>query len=459
MTNYDIVVLGGGPGGYVSAIRSAQLGNKTAIIDHDRLGGICLNWGCIPTKALLKNAEILHYVKNSSQFGINISKFNIDFTQTVKRSREVSHRLSKGIEFLIKKNKIKHIDGTGVLKSKSEISVLKGDKKQKIKAKKIIIATGGRPKEFPGIKYDGKRLITSKEAMTLKTIPKKLIIIGAGAIGVEFAYFYNEYGSEVHLIEMMSNILPIEDEDLSKELETNFEKAGINIYKNSKVSKIQKLQKSVKVHINEGAASKIIEADIVLVATGVTGNTTVTAGTALNLTGTAYNSDGSQSYNGGGNTINLTNAGGATFTTSGDAISFSNNGNIALTGDLTVAVSSGTVTVDGNITGNGAANSAVDIQTAAGSNIILNDITAVGQVNLATSGAGQINFDAIDSDNNAGVTISNGTGQILAGGAITTDGGVITITSSGTVQLSGNLDSTQGGAAGGAISFAGAGGI
>ena len=193
-------------------------------------------------------------------------------------------------------------------------------------------------------------------------------------------------------------------------------------------------------------------------ATGVTGNTTVTAGTALNLTGTAYNSDGSQSYNGGGNTINLTNAGGATFTTSGDAISFSNNGNIALTGDLTVAVSSGTVTVDGNITGNGAANSAVDIQTAAGSNIILNDITAVGQVNLATSGAGQINFDAIDSDNNAGVTISNGTGQILAGGAITTDGGVITITSSGTVQLSGNLDSTQGGAAGGAISFAGAGG-
>ena len=149
---------------------------------------------------------------------------------------------------------------------------MKGDKKQKIKAKKIIIATGGRPKEFPGIKYDGKRLITSKEAMTLKTIPKKLIIIGAGAIGVEFAYFYNEYGSEVHLIEMMSNILPIEDEDLSKELETNFEKAGINIYKNSKVSKIQKLQKSVKVHINEGAASKIIEADIVLVATGVTGN-------------------------------------------------------------------------------------------------------------------------------------------------------------------------------------------
>ena len=272
MTNYDIVVLVGVPGGYVSAIRSAQLGNKTAIIDHDRLGGICLNWGCIPTKALLKNAEILHYVKNSSQFGINISKFNIDFTQTVKRSREVSHRLSKGIEFLIKKNKIKHIDGTGVLKSKSEISVLKGDKKQKIKAKKIIIATGGRPKEITGIKYDGKRLITSKEAMTLKTIPKKLIIIGAGAIGVEFAYFYNEYGSEVHLFEMMSNILPIEDEDLSKELETNFEKAGINIYKNSKVSKIQKLQKSVKVHINEGAASKIIEADIVLVATGVTGN-------------------------------------------------------------------------------------------------------------------------------------------------------------------------------------------
>ena len=272
MASYDIVVLGGGPGGYVSAIRSAQLGNKTAIIDYDRLGGVCLNWGCIPTKALLRSAEILNYVKNSDQFGIKIPKFSIDFVHTIKRSRDVSQRLSKGIEFLMKKNKIKHIEGRGTFKSTSEISVVNGNKKQKVEAKKIIIATGGRPKEFPGIKFDTNKIITSKEAMSLKSIPKKLIIIGAGAIGAEFAYFYNEYGSEVHLIEMMSNNLPIEDADVSKELEKNFEKSGIKIYKNSKVSKIQKLQKKVKVSIKKGSSSNTIEADMVLVAIGVTGN-------------------------------------------------------------------------------------------------------------------------------------------------------------------------------------------
>ena len=272
MASYDIVVLGGGPGGYVSAIRSAQLGNKTAIIDYDRLGGVCLNWGCIPTKALLRSAEILNYVKNSDQFGIKIPKFSIDFVDTIKRSRDVSQRLSKGIEFLMKKNKIKHIVGRGTFKSASEISVVNGNKKQKVEAKKIIIATGGRPKEFSGIQFDDNKIITSKEAMSLKTVPKKLIIIGAGAIGVEFAYFYNEYGSEVHLIEMMSNILPIEDEDVSKELEKNFEESGVKIYKNSKVSKIQKLQKKVKVSIKKGSSSNTIEADMVLVAIGVTGN-------------------------------------------------------------------------------------------------------------------------------------------------------------------------------------------
>ena len=270
MTNYDIVVLGGGPGGYVSAIRSAQLGNKTAIIDHDRLGGICLNWGCIPTKALLKNAEILHYVKNSSQFGINISKFNIDFTQTVKRSREVSHRLSKGIEFLIKKNKIKHIDGTGVLKSKSEISVLKGDKKQKIKAKKIIIATGGRPKFIPGIEFDKKNIISSKEAMILENIPKRLVIIGAGAIGVEFAHLYNAFGSEVTLVEGLDFIVPNEDSDISKELENIFNKRGINIITSAKVDKVVKLKNKSKVYIN---GTDPLEADKVLMAVGVSANT------------------------------------------------------------------------------------------------------------------------------------------------------------------------------------------
>ena len=272
MAAFDTVVLGGGPGGYVSAIRAAQLGNKTAIIDQDRLGGICLNWGCIPTKALLKSAEILHYIKNSRQFGIQVSKFNIDFVQTIKRSRDVSLNLSKGIEFLMKKNKIKHIVGRGMLNSESEVIVDDGKKKQKIQAKKIIIATGGRVKKFPGIEFDGINIISSKEAMVVESPPKKLIIIGAGAIGVEFAYFFNEFGSQVHLIEMMPNILPNEDLEISKELEKLFKKTGINIHTDTKVSNIKKLQKNVKVSLEKGKTSKIINAEKVLIATGVQGN-------------------------------------------------------------------------------------------------------------------------------------------------------------------------------------------
>ena len=272
MATFDIVVLGGGPGGYVSAIRSAQLGNKTAIIDQNRLGGVCLNWGCIPTKALLKSAEILHYIKNSKQFGIQVPKYNIDFVQTVKRSRDISLNLSKGIEFLMKKNKIKHIVGRGILNSKSEIIVSNGKKEQKVQAKKIIIATGGRAKKFAEIEFDDKNIISSKEAMVVDSPPKKLIIIGAGAIGAEFAYFFNEFGSEVHLIEMMPNILPNEDLEISKELEKLFKKSGINIYTGTKVSKVKKLQKNIKVTLEKGKTSKIIEAEKVLVAMGVCGN-------------------------------------------------------------------------------------------------------------------------------------------------------------------------------------------
>ena len=272
MAAFDIVVLGGGPGGYVSAIRSAQLGNKTAIIDQNRLGGVCLNWGCIPTKALLKSAEILHYIKNSKQFGIQVPKYNIDFVQTVKRSRDISLNLSKGIEFLMKKNKIKHIVGRGILNSKSEIIVSNGKKEQKVQAKKIIIATGGRAKKFAEIEFDDKNIISSKEAMVVDSPPKKLIIIGAGAIGAEFAYFFNEFGSDVHLIEMMSNILPNEDLEISKELEKLFKKSGINIYTGTKVSKVKKLQKNIKVTLEKGKTSKIIEAEKVLVAMGVCGN-------------------------------------------------------------------------------------------------------------------------------------------------------------------------------------------
>ena len=272
MATFDTVVLGGGPGGYVSAIRAAQLGNKTAIIDQDKLGGICLNWGCIPTKALLKSAEILHYIKNSGGYGIKVPKYDIDFDQTIKRSRDISFNLSKGIEFLMKKNKIKHIVGRGMLNSESEVIVDDGKKKQKIQAKNIIIATGGRVKKFPGIEFDGINIISSKEAMVVESPPKKLIIIGAGAIGVEFAYFFNEFGSQVHLIEMMPNILPNEDLEISKELEKLFKKTGINIHTDTKVSNIKKLQKNVKVSLEKGKTSKIINAEKVLIATGVQGN-------------------------------------------------------------------------------------------------------------------------------------------------------------------------------------------
>jgi len=272
MAKFDIAVLGGGPGGYVAAIRAAQLGKNTVIIDENNLGGICLNWGCVPTKALLKNAEILHYVKNSKKFGITIPKYEVDFGKTVKRSRDVSNRLSKGIEFLMKKNKITHISGRGVFKSANEIEVTNGKKKETIQADKLIIATGARPRIFPGMEPDGKRVITSKEAMILKEPPKKMVIIGAGAIGAEFAYFYNEYGTQVYLIEMMSDILPVEDVEISKEIEKSFKKSGIKIYKETKVTKIEKLKTKVKIHADKGGDIQIIDADIVLNAVGVTGN-------------------------------------------------------------------------------------------------------------------------------------------------------------------------------------------
>ena len=272
MKHYNLVVLGGGPGGYVAAIRAAQLGKKTAIIDNDKLGGICLNWGCIPTKALLKNAEILHYIKNSKKFGITIPSFDVNFNETIKRSRDVSKRLSKGIEFLMKKNKIDHIVGRGAFKSDKEIEVNNGKNKEVVRADRIIIATGARSRILPGIEPDGKYIITSKEAMNLKTIPKKMLIIGAGAIGAEFAYFYNEYGSEVTLVEMMDNILPVEDEDISKELEKSFINSGIKIHKKTRVTHIKTLKNKLKVFLEISGKEQIIETDIVLNAVGVIGN-------------------------------------------------------------------------------------------------------------------------------------------------------------------------------------------
>ncbi len=272
MAKFDIAVLGGGPGGYVAAIRAAQLGKKVAIIDKDRLGGICLNWGCIPTKALLKNAEIFHYIKNADQYGIHIPKYTVDFGATINRSRAVADQLSKGIAFLMKKNNITHIEGNGILTSATTIAVTKGKKKESVTAEKIILATGGRPRSFPGMELDGERIIAYKEAMILEKIPKKMIIIGSGAIGVEFAYFYNEYGTEIHLVEMLPRIVPVEDEAVAKELARNFKKAGIKIYTETKVSKISALKTKVKVHLERKGKKETLAGDIALVAVGVTGN-------------------------------------------------------------------------------------------------------------------------------------------------------------------------------------------
>ena len=273
MKEYDLAILGGGPGGYVAAIRAAQLGLKTAIIDQDKLGGICLNWGCIPTKSLLKNAEMLDNVKNAKNFGINIPLYKVDFAKTIKNSRQTSERISKGIDYLMKKNNITHVIGRGSFIAKNKIEVKNGRKRVAIQAKYFIIATGGRPKVYPGMDFDGKRVISSKEAMILNQPPKEMVIVGAGAIGAEFAYFYNCYGTKVTLLEMMDRVLPTEDEEVSKELEKIFLKDGIIIHTSTMVERIETLKTKVKVHAKHSNKKIIIEGSVVLLAVGITGNT------------------------------------------------------------------------------------------------------------------------------------------------------------------------------------------
>jgi len=272
MPNYDLAILGGGPGGYVAAIRAAQLGQKVAIIDKDKLGGVCLNWGCIPTKALLKSAEVLHLIKNANHYGINIPKYTVDFPTTITRSRTVANQLSKGVAFLMKKNGITHIVGEGKLTSDTSIEVTNGKNKKTVNSLKIILATGGRPRAFPGMELDGERIISSKEAMVLEKPPKKMIIIGSGAIGVEFAYFYSEFGTEVTLIEMLPRIIPLEDEAVSRELSRNFKKAKIKMFTEAKVLKIDALKTKVKVHLERKGNKETIESDLALLAVGVRGN-------------------------------------------------------------------------------------------------------------------------------------------------------------------------------------------
>ena len=272
MTRFDLAVIGGGPGGYVAAIRAAQLGQKVCIVEKEKLGGVCLNWGCIPTKALIKNAEVYSLIKDSDNYGIKVQNISVDFKKNVKRSRDISQRLSKGIEFLMKKNKIKHFNGIGRLKSKNSIEINNNDKVYIVEADKIIIATGARPKTFPGLDFDSENVISSKDAMLLENPPKDLIIIGSGAIGVEFAYYFNEFGTKVHIVEMMDSILPNEDREVSEEVEKNFKRSGIKISKGMKVSKIQSMKNSAKVFLKNAGSEKIIKAEKVLLAAGVTGN-------------------------------------------------------------------------------------------------------------------------------------------------------------------------------------------
>src|SRR5215216_5964773 len=237
--NYDVIVIGSGPGGYVTAIRASQLGLKTAIVEKAELGGICLNWGCIPTKALLKSAQVYEYLKHAGDYGIQASGIQHNFEAVIKRSRGVADKMSRGVQFLMKKNKIDVIMGYGKLKAKGQIEVTASDNsKQIVEAKNIIIATGSRGRQLPNLPIDGKKVIGYREAMSLPTQPKSMIVVGSGAIGVEFAYFYNSMGTKVTVVEFMPRVVPVEDEEISKELEKQFKKQGIEIMTSATVESV-----------------------------------------------------------------------------------------------------------------------------------------------------------------------------------------------------------------------------
>ncbi|MFN5883971.1 MAG: FAD-dependent oxidoreductase, partial [Bacteroidota bacterium] len=248
--NYDVIVIGSGPGGYVAAIRASQLGLKTAIVERESLGGICLNWGCIPTKALLKSAQVFEYVKHAADYGISIKDASHDFGAVIKRSRGVADGMSKGIAFLMKKNKIDVIMGSGKVAAASKVEVTDAaGAKKTYDAKHIILATGARSRELPNIKIDGKKVIGYREAMTLPSQPKSMIVMGSGAIGCEFAYFYNTMGTKVTIVEFMPNILPIEDEDVSKEVAKSFKKSGIEIMTDAAVESVDTKGNTCKVKV------------------------------------------------------------------------------------------------------------------------------------------------------------------------------------------------------------------
>jgi len=273
MSNFDVIVLGSGPGGYVTAIRASQLGLKTAVIEKENLGGVCLNWGCIPTKALLKSAQVFEYLQHAQDYGLVADNVDKDFDAVVKRSRGVANGMSKGVQFLMKKNKIEVINGFGTLKPGKKVSVKAADGKEtEYSASHIIVATGARSRELPSLPQDGKKIIGYREAMTLPKQPKKLIVVGSGAIGIEFAHFYNSMGTEVTVVEYLPRIVPVEDEDVSKQLERSFKKAGVNIMTSAEVTGVDTSGDGVKATVKTAKGEQILEADLVLSAVGIKTN-------------------------------------------------------------------------------------------------------------------------------------------------------------------------------------------
>jgi dihydrolipoamide dehydrogenase len=273
MAQYDVVILGSGPGGYVTAIRASQLGMKVAVIEKENLGGICLNWGCIPTKALLKSAQVFQYIKHAKDYGINVENASADFSAVITRSRSIADGMSKGVQFLMKKNKIDVIDGYGKVLPGKKVEVTAQDgSKTTVEGKNIIIATGSRARQLPNVPIDGEKVIEYRKAMTLPSQPKSLVIIGSGAIGVEFAYVYASMGTKVTIVEFMPNIVPVEDEDISKELAKQYKKLGVEIHTNSSVEKVDISGKGCVSTVKTPTGEIKIESDIVLSAAGIQAN-------------------------------------------------------------------------------------------------------------------------------------------------------------------------------------------
>ncbi|WP_194776075.1 dihydrolipoyl dehydrogenase [Pararhodonellum marinum] len=272
-TKYDLIVVGSGPGGYVAAIRASQLGLKTAVVEAAELGGICLNWGCIPTKALIKSAQVFEYINHAADYGIQVKDAEVDFSKMIKRSRDVADGMSKGIQFLFKKNKIDQLLGWGKVKSGKKVEVEDKDgKKTTYSADNIIIATGGRARELPALKIDNEKIVGYRKAMVLEKKPEKMVVVGSGAIGVEFAYVYNAIGVDVTIVEFLDRIVPNEDEEVSKALEKIYKKAGIKIMTKSEVTAVDTKGKGCKVSVKTPKGEETLECDIVLSAVGVTSN-------------------------------------------------------------------------------------------------------------------------------------------------------------------------------------------